>query len=78
VLGSCLEKGIDVKGKGKSELQDILTGKKDTEGTTTVTNTNLDKFKKSWLKSKSYYYSMDSSEKDEASNFIQNNPFYSM
>lgn len=74
VLGSCLDKGIDVTGRGKSELQGMLTGKdgKDTESTATVSS-NLDKFKKSWLKCGTYYSSMTSEERQKAYEFIGNN-----
>ena len=77
VLSRALEKGIDVKGKGKTELENMIQGKIPVEGseTTAVVSSNVDKFKKSWLKCRTYHYNMSISEREEANNFMSSNSF---
>jgi len=60
-----IDKGIDITGMGKSELQDILSGKKDVGSSTETTSSNMDKFKKSIIKANTYYLSMTPEEKED-------------
>jgi hypothetical protein len=69
-----IDKGINITGMGKSQLQDILSGKKDVGSSTETTSTNLDKFKKGIIKLNSYYASMDNLvEREEARDFFSKN-----
>jgi len=68
-----IDKGIDITGMGKSELQDILSGKKTVGSSTETTSSNLDKFKKAVIKVNTYYRSMDTGEKQEAIEFFISN-----
>ena len=65
-----IDKGVDITGMGKSELQNVLSGKKDSDSSTETTSTNLDKFKKGIIKLNSYYLSMDIEDKVEARDFF--------
>ena len=64
-----IDKGINITGMGKSELQDILSGKKDVGSSTETISTNLDKFKKGIVKLNSYYLSMGNEDREEARDF---------
>ncbi len=68
-----IDKGIDITGMGKSELQDILSGKKDIDSSTSTTSSNLDKFKKCIIKSNTYFSSLSGEEIGEAINFFSDN-----
>ena len=73
VIANAIDKGIDVTGKGKSQLQNEVSGKVPSDSSTETTSTNLDKFKKGIIKLNSYYLSMDSTDKNEAIDFFQKN-----
>lgn len=75
VLSRALERGFDVDGKGKTELENMIQGKIPVEGneSTNITSSNLDKFKKSWLKCGTYYKNMTIEERDQASAFAREN-----
>ena len=71
IIANAIDRGIDVTGKGKSELQNEISGK--TDSSTETTSSNLDKFKKAVIKVNTYYRSMDTGEKQEAIEFFISN-----
>ena len=73
VIANAIDKGIDVTGKGKSQLQNEVSGKVPSDSSTETTSTNLDKFKKGIIKLNSYYLSMDIEDKVEARDFFMKN-----
>lgn len=75
VLSRALEKGIDVKGKGKTELENMIQGKIPVEGseTTTAVSSNVDKYKKSWLKCCVYWKRMSREEQESITAFTEAN-----
>lgn len=76
VLSRALEKGIDVKDKGKTELENMIQGKVpvDDDSSTGTKNSNLHKFKVVWLKAKSYVNNMTHEEKASAFSFTSRHP----
>jgi hypothetical protein len=68
-----IDKGLDITGMGKSELQNVLSGKKDSDSSTETTSTNLDKFKKSVIKINTYFSSLPIGDRGEAINFFSDN-----
>ena len=76
VLSRALEKGIDVKDKGKTELENMIQGKipVDDDSSSSTKNSNMHKFKVSWLKARSYSKMLSDEERGEAFNFTVHNP----
>ena len=72
VIANAIDKGIDVTGKGKSQLQNEVSGKVDSTDTDTK-STNLDKFKKSVIKINTYFSSLPIGDRGEAINFFSDN-----
>jgi hypothetical protein len=70
IIAKAIDKGIDVTGKGKTQLQNEISGKVSSDSSTETTSTNLDKFKKCVLKLRSYYNSMPAGEAIEAVQFL--------
>ena len=73
VIANAIDKGIDVTGKGKSQLQNEVSGKVPSDSSTETASTNMDKFKKSVIKLNTYFGSMSTSERGEAINFFSDN-----
>jgi hypothetical protein len=71
VIANAIDKHIDVTGKGKSQLQNEVSGKtpKD-DSSTETTSSNMDKFKKSIIKANTYYRSMTPEEKEDIAIWI--------
>jgi len=76
LIANAIDKGINVTGKGKSSLQREVSGKDSKDDSSTeTTSSNLNKFKKSVLKLRSYYDSMTVEEAIEAVQFLNDNWF---
>lgn len=75
VLSRALERGIDVTGKGKTELENMIQGKIPVEDgeTTIAVSSNVDKFKKSWLRCCVYWKSMSRGEQESITAFTEAN-----